>query len=108
MSYCSAMAAMGAWKIGSVVTSATTRPPRWTRGVFFFRDSMYACPLRAAMLVVLSVRVLPGGLDDRCPPVDLGLQMRAQRVRPRAVGGDGLAAELGEARLHLRIGERGL
>jgi hypothetical protein len=39
MSYCSAMARIGSWKMGSAVTSRTRRPPRYTHGAFFFRDS---------------------------------------------------------------------
>src|SRR5437867_869831 len=49
MSYCSAMARIGSWKMGSAVTSGTRRPPRYTHGAFFLSDSTYACPLRAGM-----------------------------------------------------------
>ena len=53
MSYCSAMARIGSWKMGSAVTSATRRPARYTRGAFFLSDSMYVCPLRAGMVAVM-------------------------------------------------------
>src|SRR5216683_6221276 len=52
MSYCSAMARIGSWKMGSAVTSGIRRPPRYTHGAFFLSDSTYACPLRAGMVAV--------------------------------------------------------
>src|SRR5438034_3405422 len=52
LSYCSAIARIGSWKMGSAVTSGIRRPPRYTRRAFFLSDSTYACPLRAGMVAV--------------------------------------------------------
>src|SRR5262245_26483851 len=52
MSYCSATARIGPWKIGSTVTSVTRRPSRKTHGAFFLSDSTYSAPLRAGMWAV--------------------------------------------------------
>src|SRR6266446_9948791 len=69
MSYCSAMARIGSWKMGSAVTSGIRRPPRYTHGAFFLSDSTYACPLRAGMVAVpfSPVHPLPTTLADRLP-----------------------------------------